>query len=94
MSGALAGLIHKQWRDALIHREQVGLVSSHLIFRLLHVTQALERPVLTMVGASTPAKRSGPTNSCRHEEDVENWYVKLSKVQYGRGCLELKRRRT
>jgi len=40
MSGALTGFTHMQWSDALTHREQVGFVSSHLIFRLLQVTQA------------------------------------------------------
>jgi len=55
MTGALAGLVHMQLMDALIHREQVGLVSSHLIFRLLHVTQASDRPKLTILSLSTPA---------------------------------------
>lgn len=48
-SGALVGLVHLQETDARAHREQTGLVSSHFIFRLLHVKHALERPALTIM---------------------------------------------
>jgi hypothetical protein len=53
----LVGLVHMQLMDALIQREQLGLVSSHLIFRLLHVTQAYDRPELTIPSVPTPAER-------------------------------------
>jgi len=76
MSGALTGFTHMQWSDALMHREQVGFVSSHLIFRLLQVTQARDLPALTMEGDSTPADpAAGPSESCGLADRSQNGKV-------------------